>query len=459
MKNFIVFLSILLTVNVTLKGQTEKLPATNGPINVTASNFCGFIGNPIVTRGDLATGELPTLSFIDYPFLMIGDYYLFDTIRTGRVVKQLIVHAGFVNPAEEVPFYLLDDSAILVYKGFYDWNLTPGYQIIPFDTFYHSLNVAGQFQYNYFHLISENPSLYTIYDSLFTNTVFSQSLDFNPVLLDINNHVAIVGEDSIGTRLKLFNLQNPASPVLLLDTLLPVLSNNPKKLHLEYNKLFIVSCPGDSAIVLTQINLQNYNIVNTVLQSGSSMRIGGWSYDSFFFQPLVDSTGNQNHTKLFKYNSSLGLTLFNINKVISDLFLIPQGYYLFLVDSMLPNELLYYGNSSLNYIGMKSTGTYPYLMEGDFRCSVGIDDYSDEEVSVKAYPNPTTGEINLSLSGLITGKIYLLELIDINGKVLLTREVMAKNNFELDLSPFKNGIYTISLITRQGKKSVKIIKI
>jgi len=60
-----------------------------------------------------------------------------------------------------------------------------------------------------------------------------------------------------------------------------------------------------------------------------------------------------------------------------------------------------------------------------------------------AFPNPTTGELNLDL-GAYRGHAVRLELYDVHGKAVKVVEIEAAESTErLDLSGLHNGVYVI----------------
>lgn len=85
------------------------------------------------------------------------------------------------------------------------------------------------------------------------------------------------------------------------------------------------------------------------------------------------------------------------------------------------------------------------------RKTVGIDDNELNQIIV--YPNPVTiGELRITSPVLITGyKIYNLLGNEIKKETILSKE------FRIETSQLKKGIYMLELITRQGRKTVKII--
>ncbi len=73
----------------------------------------------------------------------------------------------------------------------------------------------------------------------------------------------------------------------------------------------------------------------------------------------------------------------------------------------------------------------------------------DSKVSV--YPNPTNGIIHIDNS-IFKGKSYDSYLYDQFGKLVLK----SKNNTELDLSAFDNGVYFITIVSETGTVSKKV---
>lgn len=77
-----------------------------------------------------------------------------------------------------------------------------------------------------------------------------------------------------------------------------------------------------------------------------------------------------------------------------------------------------------------------------------------EVTSVKVYPNPVTGILNLSNSENINS----VKVFSILGQELLSKEVNAEN-VPIDLSNFTNGTYLIQVTSRNLNKTIKVIKI
>jgi hypothetical protein len=79
--------------------------------------------------------------------------------------------------------------------------------------------------------------------------------------------------------------------------------------------------------------------------------------------------------------------------------------------------------------------------------------------SVKAYPNPTTGIINILFNGDKEERYQLL-ITDISGKLLSRsdgKSAIGTNKRGLDLSSFSKGIYFINLRSDSRTEMVRIV--
>ncbi len=83
--------------------------------------------------------------------------------------------------------------------------------------------------------------------------------------------------------------------------------------------------------------------------------------------------------------------------------------------------------------------------------ATGISNLSKELNRIEVYPNPSDGQININLNG-ITGN-YEIEVSSSNGQLLFTK----KNNSQIDLSGFSNGVYFIKVNTEKGVVTKKIV--
>ncbi|MFZ6052533.1 HYR domain-containing protein [Halocola ammonii] len=88
--------------------------------------------------------------------------------------------------------------------------------------------------------------------------------------------------------------------------------------------------------------------------------------------------------------------------------------------------------------------------------TVGIEE--NEETNFSLYPNPTTGEVNISMTG--DSKNATLKVVDLTGKVIefIDLTEVDRSNFKFDISEYAEGIYLIKL--NDGEKSTvkRIVK-
>jgi len=79
-------------------------------------------------------------------------------------------------------------------------------------------------------------------------------------------------------------------------------------------------------------------------------------------------------------------------------------------------------------------------------------------ISVKAFPNPTTDYINVSVETTDGSQMnYSVELFDLQGKQLMNENTKVKF-MQLDMSQFANGTYFMK-VTDQGKNMLQNFKI
>ena len=83
-----------------------------------------------------------------------------------------------------------------------------------------------------------------------------------------------------------------------------------------------------------------------------------------------------------------------------------------------------------------------------FKLSLSI--IENNPISIKVYPNPTTGIINLETNEL---KTYNIQLINILGKIIIEEEFFNSKN-EMDLSHLKSGVYFIKIYDSNESRHV-----
>lgn len=105
-------------------------------------------------------------------------------------------------------------------------------------------------------------------------------------------------------------------------------------------------------------------------------------------------------------------------------------------------------------------GTYSVTVTNMFNCvdsdtitvnfNVGTNEVDASGVSFKAYPNPSSGNVQLSLTNVETSASANIEVLDLTGRVVLNLpigQVSGNSNRNINLENHAKGLYTIRLVT------------
>jgi len=88
----------------------------------------------------------------------------------------------------------------------------------------------------------------------------------------------------------------------------------------------------------------------------------------------------------------------------------------------------------------------------------GIKDYSDKNESISLFPNPSFGEINLSLS-VSTQELKDLKIYNISGKEVEFNIKGNESKYTIFLNANASGVYYINAYTLKGVFSKKVLLI
>ncbi|WP_445721179.1 T9SS type A sorting domain-containing protein, partial [Flavobacterium sp.] len=124
--------------------------------------------------------------------------------------------------------------------------------------------------------------------------------------------------------------------------------------------------------------------------------------------------------------------------------------------------------SDLN--GLVADGTWTLLIDDPYNgdggvvsnfsleiCALTASLSSNDSVlsSLKVYPNPAKGAVNIDLAGAVTGDTTY-ELFDVQGRKVVTK--VSSNNFEtLNVENLSNGIYMLSIQNGSAKTTKKVV--
>ena len=102
----------------------------------------------------------------------------------------------------------------------------------------------------------------------------------------------------------------------------------------------------------------------------------------------------------------------------------------------------------LNQVDYDGAHEYTEIRQVRFTSELNIFD-------VSSYPNPCHYEVTLLINSI---EPYNIEVTNLSGEVLLTKEGEEKRTYRLDLRDWQLGIYIVKVTSKKGIKHVKIIK-
>ena len=88
--------------------------------------------------------------------------------------------------------------------------------------------------------------------------------------------------------------------------------------------------------------------------------------------------------------------------------------------------------------------------------AVGISQISGLNSNISIYPNPSSGLFNLSISQFDKRKISSIEVYNLIGECVHS-QLATSANCQIDLSNLPNGIYNVSIISKQGVVNKKLV--
>jgi hypothetical protein len=100
-----------------------------------------------------------------------------------------------------------------------------------------------------------------------------------------------------------------------------------------------------------------------------------------------------------------------------------------------------------NYYGCKSSKVVSVVVSG----CIGLENIY-KNYGLKIYPNPSNGNYYIEAENILS-----LIVIDELGKIIL-EECFQNENYQLDLSKYQNGIYTLKVFHNNEIKTIKLIK-
>jgi len=117
-------------------------------------------------------------------------------------------------------------------------------------------------------------------------------------------------------------------------------------------------------------------------------------------------------------------------------------------------------DGSMIAVGSYHGGTAGVVWSGTAKVYQNTTTLSTQELSkesISIYPNPTNGVLNLKLTNNNTSQVFIY---DVTGKVIYKRQFpIERNQLQIDISSFKNGMYFMKIQEGNSILSTKIVKI
>jgi hypothetical protein len=113
-------------------------------------------------------------------------------------------------------------------------------------------------------------------------------------------------------------------------------------------------------------------------------------------------------------------------------------------------------NLSAGAYGFKSNkGTFHNRFTLQFEGDVILGSFDNPLEAISIFPNPTGGLLNIiSPDEPITG----IEIYDVRGRKLSDLPVNSQGNYTLDISDLESSLYFITIITKNGSITKRIVK-
>lgn len=91
--------------------------------------------------------------------------------------------------------------------------------------------------------------------------------------------------------------------------------------------------------------------------------------------------------------------------------------------------------------------------------TLGIDSEDEIMEHIKIYPNPVRDYLNINVNNTLNSDVRI-NLYDLNGKLIVEKEINASMDSRLDMTKLSHGLYflTIKTLNNRYNNTIKIIK-
>lgn len=180
----------------------------------------------------------------------------------------------------------------------------------------------------------------------------------------------------------------------------------------------------------------------------------------FFYRNIKNNLNGE-----FFKDSSLVLTKYD-DTVYSAIFMnMPNNGFEYIDEGMRTTPCLYDFNSDgyLDMIIGNYCGGLSYF-SGALGLNIGIEELSKNNLDFSIFPNPAQNEINLNLSEFISYNKIEVNLYDLVGRKLFTKQIESSISYKVPIAALESGVYLVEIkgYTKNGKtisNTKKLIKL
>jgi hypothetical protein len=76
--------------------------------------------------------------------------------------------------------------------------------------------------------------------------------------------------------------------------------------------------------------------------------------------------------------------------------------------------------------------------------------------SFAIFPNPASDNLFIATDGLLSGRVFSLQIIDMLGNIVFTQQFVSYSKNQIDISTLSAGSYVIRLSDKNGNAANKI---
>lgn len=452
-----------------LESSPNEAIIINGKIGTTtlkAANGCG-IGNFLIpATGNAAQGIPPVIGSISG----YEEYVILDTIPGTEIKGVAFQRESWLENTSVISQYYNEYPYVVISDfGMYSYRISSGFspyseELMRLDTVIvpNVVKVARETTTDannpIFLLTEGNALIYSVQSYSYPELEYQFGFTFNfePEIFEvIENDLFIGGADTDGEQ-RIYHYSTIENALYQTYTLNDIASNW-KEIIRSGDSLYVLSAPGDSMTVLSTINLIDSTVNEVVINSESGIRATNNEFrgDNFFtFQLISDTSNNELDKQILVLNPFANeMDTLAVNLEL-DYFKHPEisvqdfGYFALSWVGAKWHEndpdfvYLNYYNDVISLSGAEM----PQYINATYGCWVGIDEVEEsEKIKFEFYPNPTSSNVIIHLSGLQKEKEYRLDISDNLGRILHTTHLKAYQNIELPLHQFAKGVYFLNL--------------